>query len=90
MTNKKRPWFVYMLKCCDGSFYTGVTIDIQRRLEEHNTSKQGARYTRARRPVELIYQEVLGSRSSATKREYQIKQLSRDEKLRLVKQELVS
>lgn len=90
MTNKKRSWFVYMLKCCDGSFYTGVTIDIQRRLEEHNTSKQGARYTRARRPVELIYQEVLDSRSAATKREYQIKQLSRDEKLQLVKQGLVS
>lgn len=73
---------MYMLRCADDSLYTGVTIDPERRLQEHNNDNdKGARYTRARRPVELIYQETCESRSAASKREHQLKQLSRAQKL---------
>ena len=77
-------YFVYILKCSDNTLYTGVATDVQRRLNEHNNSAKGAKYTRARRPVELVYQEELEDRSSACKREYKIKQLKREEKLRLI------
>ncbi len=77
-------WYVYILRCSDNSLYTGVTKDIQRRVEEHNHSKLGAKYTRGRRPVELIYSESLESRSAAAKRECEIKALSRLEKERLM------
>lgn len=73
-------WYVYILRCSDNSLYTGVTKDLQRRVEEHNCSKLGAKYTRGRRPVELIYSESLESRSAAGKRECEIKALSRLEK----------
>ncbi len=71
-----------MLKCADSTFYTGVTTDLDRRLAEHNGDRagKGARYTRARRPVELVWHEAGHDRSSALKREYQLKQLSRNEK----------
>lgn len=78
-------WYVYMLRCADDSLYTGITIDIPRRLQEHNANNKGARYTRARRPVELIYQESHADRSTASRREYQLKQLSRLQKLALLK-----
>ena len=78
-------WTVYILRCKDNSLYTGITTDVERRLEEHNNNNQlGARYTRARRPVVLVYQERLASRSEAARREAQIKQLSRAEKELLV------
>jgi len=77
-------YFVYMLKCSDDTLYTGITTDIQRRLEEHNSSPKGAKYTRVRRPVELVYTQELEDRSSACKREYEIKQFKREEKLRLI------
>ena len=77
-------YFVYILKCSDNTLYTGIATDVNRRLIEHNTSEKGAKYTRVRRPVELVYQEELQDRSSACKREYQIKQLKREEKLRLI------
>ena len=73
-----------MLKCSDDTLYTGITTDIQRRLEEHNSSPKGAKYTRVRRPVELVYTQELEDRSSACKREYEIKQFKREEKLRLI------
>jgi putative endonuclease len=79
-------WFVYMLQCADGTFYTGITTDLQRRLKEHNAAKTGAKYTRVRRPVDLVFQQEVADRSSAAKYEYQIKQLSRSEKLKLIKQ----
>lgn len=76
-------WYVYMLRCNDDSIYTGVTTELERRVEEHNTSKKAAAYTRVRRPVRLVFFELHSSRSDALKREYEIKQLSRPEKLKL-------
>lgn len=77
-------YFVYILKCKDDTLYTGIATDVERRLDEHNNSDKGAKYTRVRRPVELVYTEELEDRSSACKREYAIKQLKREEKLRLI------
>lgn len=80
-------YFVYILKCNDGTLYTGVTSDLKRRIEEHNSSKLGAKYTKARRPVELIYSEDFKDRSAAQIEESRIKKLSRKEKLFIVKKE---
>lgn len=77
-------YFVYILECSDGSLYTGITKDITKRLDEHNTSDKGAKYTKARRPVKLLYEESLFDRSSASKREYAIKKLTRLKKLELI------
>ncbi|TKB47695.1 GIY-YIG nuclease family protein [Thalassotalea mangrovi] len=78
-------WFVYILRCADKSLYTGITIDVEKRLQEHNADNvKGAKYTRARRPVELVYQETLPDRSGAAKREAQIKKLSRQQKIKLI------
>lgn len=79
------PWQVYILRCADGSLYTGIARDLGRRLAEHNgKSAAGASYTRARRPVRLVYSEGAASRSAASRREYEIKQLTRAEKLQLI------
>ncbi|MGE0739461.1 GIY-YIG nuclease family protein [Sulfurimonas sp.] len=78
-------WHIYMLKCSDDTLYTGITTDLSRRVGEHNNSSKGAKYTRVRRPVELIYSESCHDKSSASKREYQIKQLSKIQKLSLLK-----
>lgn len=77
-------WFVYIVECVDGSLYTGVTTDVERRVQEHNSGRAGARYTRARRPVRLVYSEAADDRSSALIREIEIKQMDRAAKLRLV------
>ena len=77
-------YYVYILRCSDSTLYTGIATDVQRRLVEHNETQKGAKYTRVRRPVELVYQEETEDRSSACKREYAIKQLKREEKLRLI------
>ncbi|MGD8484951.1 MAG: GIY-YIG nuclease family protein [Thioalkalispiraceae bacterium] len=82
--DKQQTWFIYILECNDQTFYTGVTTDLQRRLREHNSGKLGARYTAARRPVQLVYHETAASRSAAQQREYQIRTLPRSEKQRLV------
>ncbi|MDD5373769.1 MAG: GIY-YIG nuclease family protein [Sulfurimonas sp.] len=74
-----------MLKCSDDTLYTGITTDLARRVDEHNNSPKAAKYTRIRRPVELIYSENYEDKSGASKREYDIKQLSRVQKLFLVK-----
>lgn len=76
-------WFVYMVECADGTLYTGITTDLDRRMEQHN-SGTGAKYTRSRGPVRLVYHESAASHSEALKREYAIKQLPRGEKLRLI------
>ena len=81
---ENKHFFVYLLRCSDNTLYCGWTTDLKRRLAAHNSGKRGAKYTRARRPVELVYFEELDSKSSAMKREYEIKQLSRAEKLRLI------
>jgi len=78
-------WSVYILRCADNSLYTGVTTDISRRLEQHNGMvKNGAKYTRNRQPVELVYQENSVSRSEACKREFAIKCLSKSQKEHLI------
>jgi len=77
-------YFVYILECSDGSLYTGITKDVEKRLEEHNTKDSGAKYTKARRPVKLLYKESSLDRSSASKREYKIKKLTRLKKLELI------
>jgi len=78
-------WFVYMIRCADGTLYTGITTDVARRLDEHNGhAPSGARYTRARRPVELCHVETLGSRSEAARREAAIKKMNRRAKERLL------
>ncbi len=78
-------WNVYILRCADDTFYTGICLDLTRRINEHNHSNElGARYTRTRRPVALVYHECLSSRSAAAKREHQIKQLSREQKAKLI------
>nr|WP_264475011.1 GIY-YIG nuclease family protein [Salinirubrum litoreum] len=74
---------VYVLECADGSLYTGYTTDVERRVAEHDAG-EGAKYTRGRTPVELVYSESFDSRSAAMSREYEIKQLSRVKKERLV------
>ncbi|MBX2858902.1 MAG: GIY-YIG nuclease family protein [Cellvibrionaceae bacterium] len=78
-------WSVYILECADGSFYTGVTTDIDRRIIEHNNNTgRGARYTRGRGPVKLSYIEPQESQSCACKREAQIKRLKRKQKKQLI------
>jgi len=76
-------FYVYVLECADKTLYTGYTNDLDKRLKAHNSGK-GAKYTRSRRPVRLIYSECFESKSEALKREYQIKQLTRTQKLKLI------
>lgn len=81
---RSAAWWVYMLRCADGSLYTGITTDVERRLAEHNgNGAPGARYTRSRRPVALVYAEAAASRAEATRREAAIKRLDRARKLAL-------
>ena len=76
-------WHVYIVRCIDDSLYTGVAVDVAARIATHNSGK-GARYTRSRTPVTLVYSEAVIDRSVAQQREYAIKQLSRSEKLELI------
>ncbi len=80
-------WYVYILKCADGTFYTGTTTDVSRRVKEHNRKKGGA-CTRARLPVTPVYKEIRKTRSSAQKRESQIKGWARKKKLALIEDNL--
>ncbi len=77
-------YYLYILKCADTTLYTGITVDLDRRIKEHNTSKLGAKYTSARRPVELVYSKKFRNRSTASKAENRVKGLSREEKLVLI------
>jgi len=79
-----KDWYVYIVQCIDGSLYTGITTEVERRVVEHNSSPKGAKYTRTRRPVTLLYSESQSDRSSASKREYVIKKLTRNNKLKLI------
>ena len=76
-------WYLYILRCGDGSLYTGITTDVEKRLEAHRSGK-GAKYTRGRAPLELVYQEECGDHSTALRRELEIKALPREEKLKLI------
>ena len=82
-------YYVYLLRCADGTLYTGFTNDLARRLAAHNTGR-GAKYTRGRRPVELVYWESFSNKSSALRREYAIKQLPRRQKLTLIQSSVPS
>ncbi len=83
---KSKTNFVYILECSDKTLYTGYTVDIKKRIENHNSEKNGAKYTRVRQPVTLIYVEEFETKSEALKREHEIKKLSRSKKLELIKQ----
>ena len=78
-------WYVYILRCGDGTLYTGSTDNVEKRLATHRAGK-GAKYTRGRGPLELAYSEQLPDKSAALRREYEIKQLTRQEKLELIAQ----
>lgn len=77
-------WYVYIVECADGSLYTGISTDVDRRLLEHNYSLKAAKYTRSRRPVKLVWSKEVANRSEASKEEYKIKRLSRKKKLDLI------
>lgn len=79
----ENTWKLYILRCADGSLYTGITTDVDKRLDAHNSGK-GAKYTRSRKPVELAYSEVCADHSNALKRELEIKAMSREQKLKLI------
>ena len=82
---EKEMHWIYIVECSDGTYYTGYTRNVEKRLKEHNESKKGAKYTRCRRPVVLRYAESFESRQAACRREYEIKQLSRVKKEELIK-----
>ena len=79
-------WYLYILRCGDGSLYTGITTDVEKRLEAHRSGK-GAKYTRGRGPLELVYREFCGTHSDALKRELRVKAMTREEKLLLARME---
>ena len=86
MNQAKKPlknWYVYIVRCADNSLYTGIALDVKRRLAEHN-GKEAAKYTRSRQPVELVYTEEVDSRSTAASREFAIKKLSKQKKESLI------
>ncbi|WP_298916622.1 GIY-YIG nuclease family protein [uncultured Algimonas sp.] len=83
MAAQKPSWTVYMLRCADGTLYTGIARDANARLAAHNSGR-GAKYTRARRPVAMVWSEPAPCRSTASKREYAIKQMRRPDKLALL------
>ena len=80
-----KHWFLYVVGCCDSTLYTGVTTDLSRRVNEHNTSKRGAKYTKTRRPVDLMWSKGYNNRSEAQSAEYSFKKLSRKQKLDIIK-----
>ena len=77
--------YLYILRCKDDTLYTGITTDVEKRLEAHRSGK-GAKYTRGRSPLELVYRESCGSHSDALKREHQVKMLTREEKQNLIRE----
>jgi len=83
--NEQTSWFLYVVKCSDDSLYTGVTSDIKRRISEHNKGSKGAKYTRSRRPVELVFWLDFSNRSTAMEAENRFKKLTRKEKEQTMK-----
>jgi putative endonuclease len=77
-------WYVYILECSDKTYYTGVTVDPKRRLREHNSSSSGARYTKARRPVKLVFKQKEKDKRRAYREEWRIKKLTRPQKEALI------
>ncbi|MCK5319812.1 GIY-YIG nuclease family protein [Candidatus Parcubacteria bacterium] len=81
-------WHIYILQCRDKTFYTGITTNLKRRIKEHNTSNLGAKYTKGRRPVKLVYSSSKKDKSGALKEECRIKKLSRYEKIEVIEREM--
>ena len=75
---------LYILRCADGALYTGISVDVERRIAEHASGKRGARCLRGKGPLELVYSEVVGDRAAASRLEYRVKQLSRAQKIELI------
>lgn len=85
----KDNWTVYIVRCSDNSLYTGITTDLAKRMKEHNSgNKSGAKYTRARTPVTLVYSEEAEDRSQAARREYEIKKMDKRSKEMMLKDKL--
>lgn len=78
-------YYLYILKCADKTLYTGITVNLKQRIKEHNFSKLGAKYTKSRRPVKIVYSKKFRTKSTALKEEFRIKTLSRKEKLELIR-----
>jgi len=85
-----RPWFLYVVHCSDGTLYTGVTTDVSRRIHEHNTGNRGAKYTKIRRPVRLVYWIDFKDRSTAQKAEYKFKKLTRKQKNEVISERYIT
>jgi putative endonuclease len=81
---KTGDWFLYVVECSDGTLYTGIATDVTRRLREHNSSPKGAKYTRSRRPVSLVYWIDFSDRATACKAEAKFKKLTRKQKLEII------
>ena len=81
---KSSSWYVYMVRCKDNSLYTGITTDLIRREQEHNNSVKGAKYTRVRRPVIMVFNQAVASRSAAAKLEVKLKKLTKIKKEQLI------
>jgi len=79
-----KEWFLYVVECSDGTLYTGITTDLKRRLNEHNNSTRGAKYTRSRRPVKYRFTMICTNQSDATKEEIKFKKLTRKQKLKFI------
>ena len=84
MSKPRSSWFVYIIKASDGSLYTGITVDVHRRFQQHLNSKQGAKYFQGSKPEKIVFIESGHNRSSASKREAEIKSFTRDKKLLMV------
>ncbi len=83
MKNPKEEWSLYIAECADGTYYTGIAKDVEKRIETHNSGK-GSKYTAAHGPVRLIFQEPQGDYSTALRREYQVKKVPKARKIRLI------
>lgn len=83
-SSAKNTWFVYMVSCSDATLYTGITNNLDKRIEQHNSLKGGAKYTRGRQPVSLVYFEQVANRSLALRREYDLKRMTTSEKQHLI------
>ena len=81
-----KTWYLYILECGDGTLYTGITDDVERRLAQHSAGK-GAKYTRGRGPLKLVYREACGTHSDALKREHAVHRMTRQEKLALIEKQ---
>jgi putative endonuclease len=86
MAKSTTNWWVYILRCADGNLYTGITTDVERRLRQHNAGT-ASKYTRSRRPVEMVYHQPLSSQSKALQREAAIKSLTRIAKVKLIEEQ---